>query len=432
MTSDLHTNLWRVSGGPTLDLPALEQDLTVDLVVIGGGFTGCAAALEAAEAGATVALLEGETIGHGGSGRNVGLVNAGLWLPPEQIRAQMGAEAGCRLIDALAVAPEKVFRLIERFSIDCEATRKGTLHLAHAPKGFDDLQDRFRQGIEIGAPVQLLNRDEAIRRTGSEAFHGALFDPRAGTIQPLAYCRGLARAALGAGAQLFENSPAEGIRHDGSDWLVRVKGHVIRARSLLMAANAYLGEIPGAPKPAFVPFYYCQFATAPLTAVQRAQILPGGEGCWDTALVMSSIRLDQAGRLIIGGVGQISGPGGAIHNNWARRKLAALYPTMTGVPLEYHWEGRIAMTSDYVPKLVEIGPNALSAFGFSGRGIGPGTVFGQAAARALLTGTRDELPLASCAQHSESLRGARAAYYECGASLTHAINPAPFRPIRVH
>ncbi len=432
MTSDLDKNLWRASGGPTLNLPALEQDLTVDLVVIGGGFTGCAAALEAAEAGASVALLEGETVGHGGSGRNVGLVNAGLWLPPEQIRAQMGPEAGRRLIDALAVAPEKVFRLIERFGIDCEATRKGTLHLAHAPKGFQDLQDRFRQGVEIGAPLQLLDRSEAARRTGSEAFHGALFDPRAGTIQPLAYCRGLARAALGAEAQLFEHSPAESIRHDGSAWLVRANGHVIRARNLLMAANAYLGAILGAPKPAFVPFYYCQFATAPLTATQRAQILPGGEGCWDTALVMSSVRLDQAGRLIIGGVGQISGPGGAIHHNWARRKLAALYPSLAGVALEHHWEGRIAMTSDYVPKLVEIGPNALSAFGFSGRGIGPGTVFGQTAARALLSGERDDLPLAPCAQHSETLRTVRAAYYECGASLTHAINPVPFRPTRVH
>lgn len=207
---------------------------------------------------------------------------------------------------------------------------------------------------------------------------------------------------------------------------------MIRAQSLLIAANAYLGAILGAPKPAFVPFYYCQFATAPLTATQRAQILPGGEGCWDTALVMSSVRLDQAGRLIIGGVGQISGPGGAIHQNWARRKLAALYPSLAGVALEHHWEGRIAMTSDYVPKLVEIGPNALSAFGFSGRGIGPGTVFGQTAARALLSGERDDLPLAPCAQHSETLRTVRAAYYECGASLTHAINPVPFRPTRVH
>ncbi|NIZ12564.1 FAD-binding oxidoreductase [Phaeobacter sp. HF9A] len=427
MTSDPHTSLWRASDHGALEVPALSEDLQTDLVVIGGGFTGCSAALEAATSGANVVLLEAQTIGHGGSGRNVGLVNAGLWLPPEVIKKQIGDGPGTRLINALSVAPDEVYRLIEAHNIDCEATRNGTLHLAHAPKGVEDLQERFRQGNASGAPLQLLDREETIRRTGSQAFFGALFDPRAGAIQPLGYCRGLARAALSAGARVFERSAVTKISHSDEGWHVQSNGRRIRARHLLLATNGYIGALSGAPKPAFVPFHYCQFATAPLSDAQRARILPGGEGCWDTALVMSSLRIDRAGRVIVGGVGNLNAPGAAIHRNWAARKLAQIYPELAGVPFEHEWEGTIAMTSDHLPKVVEIGPDALSVFGYSGRGIGPGTVFGKRAARALLFGEVDALPLDIVPAYAESLRAPRAAYYEFGATLTHAVSPNPLR-----
>lgn len=430
MRSDPAANLWRASAPDAPAFAPLAEDHEVDLAIIGGGFTGCSAALAAAEAGASVALIEAETIGFGGSGRNVGLVNAGLWLPPDQIRAQMGDTAGRRLIEALAVAPAEVFRLIETHAIDCEALRNGTLHLAHSAKGMAELHDRFRQGTGIGAPVRLLDRDEAVRRTGSQAFHGALFDPRAGTIQPLAYCRGLARAAARAGARLFEQTPATAVAHDGSRWTLRANGYDLRARHLLVATNGYASALPGSPAPAFVPVHYCQFATDPLPADARARILPGGEGCWDTAMVMSSVRVDRAGRLIVGGVGNLAGPGRAVHRHWAARKLAEIYPDLAGIGFAHQWEGRIAMTSDHIPKIVEIGPRAYSIFGYSGRGIGPGTVFGRRAARALLLGEVDALPLPSQPAYREPMQAPRAAGYECGAVLNHAVLPNPLRTRR--
>ncbi|MFU8882145.1 MAG: NAD(P)/FAD-dependent oxidoreductase [Rhodobacterales bacterium] len=423
MISDHPDNLWHHSDDADLDLPRPDGQIQTDLVVIGGGFTGCSAALAAAQSGADAVLLEGRSIGHGGSGRNVGLVNAGLWLPPDEIIAKLGEAAGTRLINALSAAPALVFDLIAAHGIACEATRNGTLHLAHAPSGLRDLENRFRQGNRIGAPLQLLDAAESARRTGSDAFHGALFDPRAGTIQPLAYCRGLARAAIKAGARLFEQAVVTQIRHDGTHWHVTVNGHSLRAKYLLQATNAYAGPIGGAAARAFVPVHFSQFATAPLTQTQRARILPGGEGCWDTDLVMSSLRMDQAGRLVIGGVGNINGPGGAIHRAWAARKLAQIYPELAGQPFEQAWDGAIAMTADHIPKVVRIGPNALSVFGYSGRGIGPGTLFGQAAARALLLGDTSALPLGITPHYREGLQAARTAYYEIGAIAAHALRP---------
>ncbi len=145
MTSDNAHNLWHQTCTEQFAGPVLSGDVTADLVVIGGGYTGCSAALHAAQMGASVCLLEAEEIGFGGSGRNVGLVNAGLWLPPADIRGHLGDGAGTRLVNLLADAPRLVFDLIARHGIACEAVQNGTLHCAHSPGGFKDLQVRRAQ-----------------------------------------------------------------------------------------------------------------------------------------------------------------------------------------------------------------------------------------------------------------------------------------------
>jgi glycine/D-amino acid oxidase-like deaminating enzyme len=416
-------NLWDATCAETVASDRPEGDLSVDLVIIGGGFTGCAAALAAAQAGARVCLLEANTIGHGGSGRNVGLVNAGLWLPPDDILAALGTEEGERLLAHLGDAPSRVFDLIARHGIACEATRAGTLHCAHSASGLEDLRNRFRQQNRLGAPVRLLDAGDTAARTGSPVFHGALFDPRAGTIQPLAYVRGLARAAAAAGARIVENAPVRRMQHTGSAWVVDAPFGTVTAPRLLLATNAYhAGRETGVERPGgHVPVHYFQVATAPLSDADRAGILAGGEGCWDTALVMSSFRLDRAGRLIVGGIGNLDGPGGRIHAGWARRKIRDLFPNLHVPAIDHSWCGRIAMTGDHIPKIRRIGPDGYACFGYSGRGIGPGTVFGTLAAKALLEGEEGILPLTPVEHHDEPFAGLREAYYETGALAAHLV-----------
>lgn len=420
MTTDPQISLWTKTSRERVDAPPLTGSATVDLAVIGGGYTGCSAALHAAQAGASVCLLEAHQIGHGGSGRNVGLANAGLWLPPAEIRAHLGREVGDRLIALLAQAPAEVFRLIRDHAIDCEPVQAGTLHLAHSPKGLRDLQTRHQQLSADGAPVELLSEQETARRTGSKAFHGAIFDPRAGTIQPLAYVQGLARAAQQAGAAIHANSPVQTLRHDGELWHLETPQGLVRAKALIQATNAYHAGLPDTRQD-YVPVYYFQYATDPLPEVIRATLLPGGEGCWDTGLIMTSFRMDQAGRLVIGAMGDLGHAGSFAHRGWITRKLAQIFPALANQPLKDGWHGRIAMTSDHIPKLVQIGPNALSAHGYFGRGIGPGTVFGRMMADSLLSGDPARLPLPPVPAHSESWTGLRHAFFETGAALTHLV-----------
>ncbi len=362
-------------------------------------------------------LLEAAHVGFGGSGRNVGLVDAGLLLPPDAVAMRLGEGPGEALNATLAAAPDHVFDLIERHEIACEPRRNGTLHLAHAPGGLRDLTRRATQGQARGAPVTLLDRDEAARRTGSARFHGALFDPRAGTIQPLAYARGLARAATAGGARLFEHSPVRACQHHGGHWVLRTDGGKLRARRLLIATNAYHHAAEGTHVPDLPVVQFFQIATTPLDRDIAGEVLPGGEGAWDTGPVMTSLRRDAAGRVILGGMGA----GGTIHEGWARRKLAQLYPRLANAPLAHVWAGRIAMTGDHLPRILRLGPEGLAVFGYSGRGIAPGTVFGAAAAQALLAGDEDALPVPAVDSHAEALAALRTLGFEAAAQMVHLM-----------
>ncbi len=421
MTSNISDSLWYDTCAERVMAPALTSEVTTDLLVIGGGYTGLSAALEAAKSGTSVRVIEAETIGFGGSGRNVGLANAGLWLPPNDINATLGVEAGERLTRILGMAPGRVFDTINQYGIACEPVQNGTLHCAHAPAGMAELENRFTQLTARGAPVELLNKAQARARVGSDLVFGALFDPRAGTIQPLAYAVGLARAAQDAGAILHERSAALDIEKIGGAWRIQTPQGRITAEALIVATNGYAIPIQGLQTPQIIPVHYFQAATDPLGPDQLAQILPGKEGCWDTAMVMSSWRLDDAGRMIIGGMGQLGHIGQGTHLAWLKRKLSKMFPQLAGTSLQQTWFGRIAMTEEYLPKILQLDDTALISFGYSGRGIGPGTVFGMSMAKALISNDMSVLPRVPTRHHRIPHAGLRQVYYETGATLTHLV-----------
>jgi len=420
MEMETEKNLWSSTGDPILGFPSLDAAATADAVVIGGGFTGLSAAYHLAEAGADVCLIEANRIGHGGSGRNVGLVNAGLWTPPDEVEEKLGKRQGQALNSALAAGPDLVFGLTDRHRIQCQATRNGTLHCAHSRAGLRDLENRHSQQLARGAPVRLLDAAEAAERTGSKAFYGALWDARAGTIQPLAYAQGLARAAHAFGARLFERTPALHWTYGNDLWEVETPTARIRARYLIQATNAYVEQV--AEPNGFVPAHFFQLATAPLSTELLDGILPNREGCWDTAVIMSSFRLDQAGRMIVGSLGNLDGFGGACHRSWASRKLAHLFPRLRDVSFEHWWTGCIAMSSTYLPKIVVLGQNAISIYGYSGRGISPGTSFGKCAADWVLTGAWDAFPIDPSGGLNMPARSLKAFYVESGCSAKHLVS----------
>ena len=390
-------SLWeKTAPEPSIGEP-LDGDAVTEVAIIGGGYTGLSTALHCAEAGIAAHVLEAERVGFGGSGRNVGLVNAGVWLPPQIVRERLGPVHGPRFVDAFSRGPDCVFSLIERYGIACEAMRSGTIHAAHAPSGLEDLRSRYEEWRRLGAPVDLLGRKEAREMTGTAAFHGGLLDHRAGTINPMGYCRGLARAARAAGARISTETRARKLRREGERWRIETDRGTVTADKVVLATNAYTdGLWPGLSRSHTI-IHFHQLATTPL-GDRAAQILPGGQGLWDTGAIMLSLRKDAFGRLVIGSMGRvITGFGGdaasGLSHRWVSKRIAQLFPAFGAVEIEEAWHGRIAMTPDHLPRIHRLADNLLTAIGYNGRGIAPGTLFGKALAELLAGADQGDLPL---------------------------------------
>ncbi len=416
---DQHS-LWRATAPQLPPLGPLAEDIAADVVVIGGGFTGTSAALHLAQQGAKTVLLEAQDIGYGGSGRNVGLVNAGLWLQPDTVLERLGQQYGRRVIALLGQAPDLVFDLIARHRIQCEAVREGTLHCAPNRRGEAELRARAEQWQALGAPVRLLDREQTQSRTGSPLYRCSLLDPRAGTIQPLAYVMGLATAALSAGARVFTHSPVTAWQPLGQAWQVESGRARVRTDWVVLATGAYtLGLQPGI-RAQQIHLPYFNFATDPLPETVRAQVLPGRQGIWDTRTVLRSFRLDNAGRLIVGSVGSLAGGHQRVHRTWARRLVRRAFPQLAGVDFPYAWDGMIDMTADQVPHLHRFAARIIAINGYNGRGIAPGTMFGRELARYVAGSiSEQELPLPFSEPHSVPSRGVREALYRLGSLAVH-------------
>ena len=400
--------------------PELRGDRKVDVCVIGAGFTGLSAALHLLERGQKVCVLEAHTTGHGGSGRNVGLVNAGLWIPPDEIEAGMGAEVGQRVNRMLGNAPSLVFSLIDKYGIECQARREGTLHMAHNARGLADLRSRCEQWGRRGAPVELLTGADCEQACGTGKIAGALLDRRAGPLNPMAYVSGLARAVLGLGGELYHHSPVVGLVRVGSAWNVITAGGVVTADKVVIASSAYTEGEWTQLRRTFFPGYYYQVASRPLEGAEAARILPGGQGSWDTRQVLSSIRRDAEGRLLLGSLGKGTGKPAWFLKSWADRIQQHYFPKLGKVDWEFTWTGCIDFTPDHLMRLFEPAPGLVAMSGYNGRGVTTGTVVGKAFADFLLDGDASALPMPLRPMEEISAVGLRSCLYEAGFSLYHA------------
>jgi glycine/D-amino acid oxidase-like deaminating enzyme len=412
--------LWEHSAPPPPPTEVLTSDLAADVVVVGGGFTGMSTALHLAERNIGVVALEAAEIGFGASGRATGLVNAGMWVMPASLEQTLGPVYGRRLLTLLGDAPRAVFETVEKHGISCELKRAGTIHCAVGESGLAQITERARQWQALGAPVRVLDAEETKAKTGTSEYAAGLLDLRAGTIQPLAYVRGLARAAISAGARIFTMRPVEDIARKNGAWRVQTASGSVHAKWVVVATDTYTRSIMPELRTEQVVLPFFHIATAPLSDNVRRTILPEGQGAWDTRTVPSAFRLDEAGRLIIGSAGALRGTSAGIHRAWAKRHIRALFPQLGEVAFEHEWYGRIGMTAEHLPRLHVPAENMIALAGYNGRGIAPGTVFGRELARHIA----GEVPVAEMslpvtAPSDARFRVARESFYYLGSQIAH-------------
>jgi len=390
----LAPSLWAATATPAPPAPPLEESTSADVCIVGGGFAGLSTALHLAERGIRALVLEAREPGWGASGRNGGQVIPGLKYDPDEIVAMFGAERGQRLIEFAGGTADIVFQLIEKHRMDVPRTRNGWIQGAHTAAAVELVRSRAEQWSRLGAPVQFLDKPTADRLLGTDKYLGGWLDRRGGAIQPLSYARGLAKAALDAGARIHGETPATRLVRAGARWSVQTgRGATVTADRVVICTNGYTGELWPKLRQTAIAVNSYQVATEPLGDNLQRSVLPEGHVLSDTRQLLLYFRRDHQGRLIMGGRGPFREPKG--EGDWAHlvRVIQKMFPQLAGVPIAFRWCGRIAVTRDHLPHLHEPAPGLLIDMGCQGRGIGLQTAVGKAMAEYIATSNAAALPL---------------------------------------
>ncbi|WP_027526816.1 FAD-binding oxidoreductase [Bradyrhizobium sp. Ec3.3] len=366
-------SLWAAVTPNGPELPELIGAEKADVVVVGGGFTGLSTALHLREAGVDVAIVEAAEPGWGASGRNNGQVIPTLSRPdPEDIIARHGA-VGERFVHLLRDSASTLFEVARRYGIEAEQEQAGWVQPVHSPGRIKIAERRVRQWSKFGAPVELLSREQVRDMLGSEAWYGGFWNRTGGHINPLALARGLARSVLGLGARIYARSPATSFERRNDKWVVKTEKGEISGRALVMATNAYSGEFSKQLVPDIahevMPVLSWQMATQPLSDNVRKTIIPARQAMSDTHGELYFARYDARNRLITGGA--VIGPGNKAERLKARvaERLQRLWPQIGEVNFDYVWNGYVGMTSDFLPRIHKLGPDAYGWTGCNGRAV---------------------------------------------------------------
>lgn len=392
--TELPESLWRASSPePAPATRPLDGEAIADVAVVGGGFTGLSTALHLAERGVKVVLLEAVEIGFGASGRNGGQVIPGLKLDPEQLIETYGAELGERMATLAGGSADFVFDLVRRHGIRCDARQTGWMSAAHTDAALKLTHERARQWAARGADVAPLDASgiAALLGTARGGYQGGWVDRRAGAVQPLAYARGLARAAIAAGVAIHEGSPVIELKRENGAWRLRTPQASLRADRVVIGTNAYTDDLVPGLKQTVIPVRSYIVATQPLGDNLRKTILPQGHCVSDSRQLLFYWRLDAQGRLVMGGRGPLRDRSRLPDYEPVRRAIRRLYPEIGEPEWQYHWNGRVAVTMDGLPHLHEPAPGLAVALGYNGRGVAMASRMGKLLADHALGGTAAEL-----------------------------------------
>lgn len=389
----LPASLYAETAQPGIAAPALEGDAVVDVVVVGGGFTGLSAALHLAEQGVRVAVLERHEVGWGASGRNGGQVNPGLKFDPDRIEADFGADMGGRIVRFSGDAPGRVFELIQRHQIRCEARQGGTIRAARAGRNAAAVRASAAKWAERADATALLDRDAMAEATGTGRYGCGMLDRRGGQVNPLGFARGLARAAQAAGARIHGGSPALRTEKVSGGWRVQTPGGSVTAAKLALCTNGYTdGLWPGLSR-SIVPAFSMIAATEPLPEHLARVVMPCRSVLFEVASTTVYYRLDGWSRLLMGGRSPSRETDERARFEYLIRYAERLWPALRGMSWTHFWNGQLAVTTDHYPHFHEPAEGVLAALAFNGRGVAMATAMGTQIAGRFLGASADELSM---------------------------------------
>ena len=361
----------------------------VDVVIVGGGYTGLMAAIRLARRGRSVAVLEKEAFGWGASGRNGGMVHPGFKVDPATLVSRLG-ETGRQLYRASLEAFSLVENTISREAIACDYERTGHLYLAFRENHLPHLDAEARLlNTEFGLATHALPREALNDEIGSSAYYGGLLFEQSGGLHPAKYLAGLVRVALDTGAHLYDHLAATRVEGTARGFDVETPRGVIRCRDVLLATNGYTDRVLPALRRRIIPLGSYIIATEPLAPDLAVTLIPKRRMLFDSKNFLYYWRLSPDGRrMLFGGRASFAPTSIPRARDWLSAAMTRVHPQLGGVAVEHAWGGQLGFTFDRMPHIGRIG-GITYAMGYCGTGVAMSTYFGQLAADWI---AGDELP----------------------------------------
>ena len=365
----------------------LQGVLDADVCIVGAGFTGLSAALELAEAGRSVIVLEAEDVGWGCSGRNGGQINPGVACDHARVVSELGEQDARRVwqlgLDGVDLLRDRV----ERYGIDCDL-KWGILLVANKARQVPELRAWQQELGELGYDRLEVHDRAALQGLLNADYQAGVMDLGGGDLHPLKYVQGLARAAEQAGVRIFERSAVRSYREQRGQVQVCTAGGQVRAGHLLLAGNAYLGKLLPWYRKGFMPIGSYIGATRPLGDLAE-QLIPSRAAVCDMNTLIDYYRLTPDNRLLFGGRASARDARPDALRQTMRERMAQVFGQLAGEDFEYLWGGQVAMTMSKAPVFGRLGPRVLFTQGYSGQGVALAGLAGKLMAETVLGDARN-------------------------------------------
>jgi gamma-glutamylputrescine oxidase len=384
---------YAASANSVPDYPQLLGDIEADVCVIGGGFAGLSSAIELADRGYSVVVLEAKHIGWGASGRNGGQIIAGLACEQSVIEKALGLEAAKKVWTMTIEALDLVRERVKRFNIQCDL-QDGFLGVAVNPRKSASLRlwfDEMSKKYNYDTDAQWIEPANIGEWIDSPRYHSGYFDKRSGHLHPLNYCLGLAKGAASLGVQIFQNSSVTTMQEGETSILHTDKGQV-KAKYVVLAGNMYLPEVSPklAPKLGrrIMPVGTYIIGTEPIEPEVARKLIPTKAAVCDTNFILDYFRFaadaaSQKQRMIYGGRVSYSAMTPPNLTATMQARMAETFPQLANTKVEYTWGGFVDITMNRAPDFGRISPNVYYLQGFSGHGVALTGMAGKLVAEAI-------------------------------------------------
>lgn len=389
-------HLWKKTSPARKVAPVLIGDSVADVAIIGGGFTGLAAALGAHRSGAKVVLLEANEIGSGASGRNNGLlISHHSKARPSEIEFRLGKRRGERYNAIVASASAAAFELLRQLGIDAHAVQNGWIQPAHNAATLQRAKDVHGDWRAFGADVGWLDRTEVRAAIGGGSYLGGWTSNNSGHANPYAMAIGLASALQRSGIEIFENSAAKRLERIQTGWRIHTGSGSVSAREVILATNALTSDLWPGLRQTLLPIKIFEAATQPIPTELRSSILPQNVAVSDMHHDLRFFHYDRDCRLVSGGTLTFW------HDEERRgmaivlRRLIQSFPSLAEkIEINEYWSGVLAAVPDRIPRIYRLAPNIVFAGVYSGRGVALSLSLGQLIGQWVTnTVAEDDLPL---------------------------------------